>query len=77
MFEDTVVRMENAYSKLIDVLVEYGAGEYGAQVADLYIQEKIVKLDVNIGSYRFCHGSALDSAVIERAIQRALQTKMD
>ena len=68
MFEDMMQRADNAHKNLIEVLTEYGAGEYAPQVAELYIKEKVVKLEVNMGRYVFKHGAFLDSQVIENAI---------
>lgn len=68
MLEDMMKRADNAHNGLIDILTEHGAGEYAPQVADLYIKEKVVKLEVNMGRYIFKHGAFLDSEVIENAI---------
>ena len=68
MLEDMMQRADNAHKNLIEVLTEYGAGEYAPQVADLYIFSGAVKLDANIGRYTFKHGAFLDSEVIENAI---------
>ena len=68
MFEDMMQRADNAHKNLIEVLTEYGAGEYAPQVAELYIKEKVVKLEVYMGRYVFKHGAFLDSQVIENAI---------
>ena len=68
MLNDMMQRADNAHKGLIDILTEHGAGEYAPQVADLYIKEKAVKLDANIGRYIFKHGAFLDSEVIGNAI---------
>ncbi len=68
MFEDMMQRADNAHKGLIEVLAEYGAGDYAPDVAELYIKEKVVKLDANMGRYTFKHGAFLDSEVIGNAI---------
>lgn len=69
MFKDMMLRVENAQNGLINTLAEHGAGEYAPQVAELYIKEKAVNLDANIGRYIFKHGAFLDSEVIDNAIK--------
>ena len=68
MLDDMMQRVDNAHKNLIEVLTEYGAGDYAPQVADLYIKEKAVKLDANIGRYIFKHGAFLDSEGISNAV---------
>lgn len=68
MLDDMMKRADNAHNGLIEILTEHGAGEYAPQVADLYIKEKAVKLDANLGRYIFKHGAFLDSEVIGNAI---------
>ena len=68
MFEDMMQRADNAHNWLIEVLAEHGAGDYAPDVAELYIKEKVVKLDANMGRYIFKHGAFLDSEVIGNAI---------
>jgi len=47
--------------------------EYAPELAALFIQEKAVKLDVNIGAYKFTHGRWLDDEVIQRCINKIQQ----
>ena len=68
MFEDMMKRADNAHKGLIEVLTEHGAGDYAPDVAELYVKEKVVKLDANLGRYIFKHGAFLDSEVIGNAI---------
>ena len=65
---DIVTRHEAAYQDLIDILRQYGAGDFAPDVADLYLKEHIVTLDARIGQCKFKHGGFLESDVIERAI---------
>jgi hypothetical protein len=69
MLNDMMQRADNAHKDLIEVLAEHGAGYYAPDVAELYIKEKLVKLDANIGRYIFKHGAFLDSEVINNAIK--------
>lgn len=66
--EDIVVRMENAYEGLIEILTPK-AGVHAEKVAEYYIKEKVVKLDPNIGRYNFAHGVFLEASVIDAAIE--------
>ena len=66
--EDTVIRMENAYEGLIEILTPQ-AGDHAEKVAEYYIKEKIVKLNPNIGRYTFLHGAFLNDSVIDAAIE--------
>ena len=68
-YHDIVRREELAHKNLIDILQEYGAGEFAEDVADLYLKEKIAVLDVNIGKCQIKHGGFLEAAVINRAIE--------
>ena len=68
MYDDMKTRIVNAENDLIEILREYGAGDAAEAVAALYVKEKIVKLDVNIGRYNFVNGAYLDADVIERAV---------
>jgi hypothetical protein len=68
MMTDTNIRIENANDWLVDILTEYGAGEYAEAIAQLYIDRKWVKLDPNIGRYKFQYGELLDAAMIDAAI---------
>ena len=68
MMSDTVTRVENANDWLVNILKEYGAGEHAQAIANLYIDRKWVKLDCNIGRYKFQHGELLDPAMIDAAI---------
>ena len=68
MYDDMKTRIVNAENELIEILREYGAGDAAEAVAAFYIQEKIVRLDVNIGRYNFVNGAYLDADVIERAV---------
>lgn len=67
-YSDIVTRQESAYQNLLDILQQYGAGEFAPDVADLYLKERIVTLDARIGQCKFKHGGFLESDVIERAI---------
>ena len=69
MYNDINIRIENAKANLIETLRDAGANNYAEDVAAYYINEKIVKLDMNIGRYKFTHGAFLDADVIERAIE--------
>ena len=69
MYNDINIRIENAEANLIEALRNAGANDYAEEVAAYYINEKIVKLDMNIGRYKFTHGAFLDEDVIERAIE--------
>ena len=69
MYNDINIRIENAEADLIEVLRTAGANNHAEEVAAYYINEKIVKLDMNIGRYKFTHGAFLDADVIERAIE--------
>jgi len=70
MYNDINNRIENAEANLIEVLRIAGANDHAEKVAAYYINEKIVKLDMNIGRYQFTHGAFLNADVIERAIER-------
>jgi len=35
-YSDIVTRQESAYQNLIDILQQYGAGDFASDVADLY-----------------------------------------
>lgn len=67
-YSDIVTRQGLAYQNLIDILQQYGAGEFAPDVADLYLKESIVTLDARIGQCKFRHGGFLESDVIKRAI---------
>ena len=67
-YSDIVTRQESAYQNLIDILQQYGAGDFAQDVADLYLKERIVTLDARIGQCKFKHGGVLESDVINRAI---------
>jgi len=67
-YSDIVTRQELAYQNLIDILQRYGAGDFASDVADLYLKERIVTLDAQIGQCKFKHGGLLESDVIKRAI---------
>ena len=67
-YSDIAARQELAYQNLMDILQQYGAGEFASDVADLYLKEKIVTLDARIGQCKFKHGGFLESDVIKRAI---------
>ena len=69
MYNDINIRIENAEADLIETLRTAGANNYADEVAAYYINEKIVKLDMNIGRYTFTQGAFLDADVIERAIK--------
>jgi len=70
--EDTKTRILNAQNSLIDLCSNY-TKEYAPELAALFIQEKAVKLDVNIGAYKFTHGRWLDDEVIQRCINKIQQ----
>lgn len=68
MFEDMSVRAQNAYEGLVEILFPH-AGEYAEAVAEYYINEKIVKLDVNIGRYKVLHGAFYEADIIDAAVE--------
>jgi hypothetical protein len=67
--EDTKTRILNAQNSLIDLCSNY-TKEHAPELAALFIQEKAVKLNVNIGAYKFTHGRWLDDEVIQRCINK-------
>ena len=67
-YSDIVTRQGLAYQNLIDILQQYGAGEFASDVADLYLKERIVTLNARTGQCKFKHGAFLESDVIKRAI---------
>ena len=68
MMTDTDTRIQNASSHLAELIRNAGGGDWTYQIADYYINEKLVKLDANIGRYQLKDGRLLDAEVIQRAI---------
>ena len=67
--KDTETRLHNANRYLIEICRQY-TDEYAPELAALFIHERAVKLDVNMGTYKFAHGAWLDDDVIARCIER-------
>ena len=67
--ENTKTRILNAQNSLIDLCSNY-TKDHAPELAALFIQEKAVKLNVNIGAYKFTHGRWLDDEVIQRCINK-------
>lgn len=65
---DTNVRIQNASDHLADLIRNAGGGEWTYSIHDYYINEKLVKLDMNIGRYQLTDGRLLEPEVIQRAI---------
>jgi hypothetical protein len=65
---DTNVRIQNASDHLADLIRNAGGGEWTYQIHDYYVNEKLVKLDMNIGRYQLTDGRLLEPDVIQRAI---------
>lgn len=73
MMEDTKARILSAQSSLIDLCSNY-TKDHAPELAALFIQEKAVKLNVNIGAYKFTHGRWLDDEVIQRCINKIINS---
>lgn len=65
---DTNVRIQNASDHLADLIRNAGGGDWTYSIHDYYINEKLVKLDMNIGRYQLTDGRLLEPEVIQRAI---------
>lgn len=65
---DINVRIQNASDHLTGLISEAGGGKWTYQIHDYYINEKLVKLDMNIGRYQLTDGRLLEPEVIQRAI---------
>lgn len=68
MMADTETRIQNASNHLCELIRNAGGGDWTFMIHDYYINEKLVKLDANIGRYQLKDGRLLDPEVIQRAI---------
>ena len=72
-YEAIATRQVNGFNKLVDALVVAGNlnEDVAVKVANLYLDEKIAKLDIGVGSFKIKHGAFFDVDVIERAVEMA------
>lgn len=66
----TVKRMENGRTRFIDSIIEiYGKTERQAeQVLNVFLSNKVVKINKSTGSFDVIHGGYLEPEVIERCL---------
>jgi hypothetical protein len=70
-FKDIATRMENAADKFCATLVELGgcSATEAVKVFNLYLKNKVIKMDAVGGVYNVKHGAFLDRDVIRRAVE--------